>query len=71
MSIFQEDVPRNQGSGEKPPMSTAAGNVLIEGVPQSLFGSFLVTQKGTRPAGRNPPHLQKKKKSPGIPGLFS
>ena len=28
--------------------------VLIEGDPQSLFGAFLVTQKGTRPAGRNP-----------------
>ena len=35
------------------PMSTGASQVLIEGDPQSLFGAFLVTQKGTRPAGRN------------------
>ena len=35
-------------------MSTGASQVLIEGDPQSLFGAFLVTQKGTRPAGRNP-----------------
>ena len=34
-------------------MSTGASQVLIEGDPQSLFGAFLVTQKGTRPAGRN------------------
>ena len=35
------------------PMSTGASQVLIEGDPQSLFGAFLVTQKGTRPAGRD------------------
>ena len=28
--------------------------------PQSLFGSFLVIQKGTRPAGRNSPPKHKK-----------
>ena len=28
--------------------------VLIEGVPQRVFGSFLTVQKGTRPTGRNP-----------------
>ncbi len=36
------------------PMNTGASQVSIEGAPQSLFGSFLVIQKGTRPAGRNP-----------------
>ena len=36
-------------------VSTAAGKVLTGSGPQSLFGSFLVIQKGTRPAGRNPP----------------
>ena len=35
------------------PMNTGASQVSIEGAPQSLFGSFLVIQKGTRPAGQN------------------
>ena len=43
-----------RGSGGKPPMSARCAKALIEGGPQSLFGSFLVIQKGTRPAGRNP-----------------
>ena len=34
-------------------VSAAAGKALTGSGPQSLFGSFLVTQKGTRPAGRN------------------
>ena len=42
-----------RGSGGKPPMSARCAKALIEGGPQSLFGSFLVIQKGTRPAGRN------------------
>ena len=41
------------------PMNTGASQVFIEGAHQSLFGSFLVIQKGTRPAGRNIP-LDKK-----------
>ena len=45
--IFQEGVPRNRGSGDKPPMSTAAGNVLIEGGPRRFFGDFLIAQKVT------------------------
>ena len=40
------------------PMNTGASQVFIEGAPQSLFGSFLVIQKGTRPAGRNPPNTK-------------
>ena len=35
-------------------VSTAVGRVLTGSGPRSLFGSFLVTQKGTRPTGRNP-----------------
>ena len=42
------------------PMNTGASQVSIEGAPQSLFGSFLVIQKGTRPAGRNSPPKHKK-----------
>ena len=34
-------------------VSAAADKVLTGRGPQSLFGSFLVTQKGTRAAGRN------------------
>ena len=40
---------RKQGSGDKPPMSTAAGNVLIEGGPRRFFGDFLIVQKVTSP----------------------
>ena len=43
---------RNGGLGAMT-VSTAAGKVLTGSGPQSLFGSFLVTQKGTRAAGRN------------------
>ena len=52
--ILQEGVPRKRGSGGKPPMSARCAKALIEGDPQSLFGFFLVIQKETRPAGRNP-----------------
>ena len=55
MPIAQEGVPRNRGSGGKPPMSARCAKALIEGDPQSLFGFFLVIQKETRPAGRNIP----------------
>ena len=44
----------NRGSGGKPPMSTGKAKCSSKASPQSLFGSFLVIQKGTRPAGRNP-----------------
>ena len=35
-------------------MSARSAKALIEGVPQRFFGAFLIAQKGTRPAGRNP-----------------
>ena len=38
------------------PMNTGASQVFIEGDPQRVFGSFLTAQKGTRPAGWDPPH---------------
>ena len=44
---------RNGGPGAMT-VSTAVGRVLTGSSPRSLFGSFLVIQKGTRPAGRNP-----------------
>ena len=46
--------PRKSGVWGKAAYEHWQSRVLIEGVPQSLFGSFLVIQKGTRPAGRNP-----------------
>ena len=52
----QEGVSRKRGVWGATPMNTGVSQVFIEGVPQSLFGSFLVTQKGTRPAGWNPPN---------------
>ena len=54
MPSIQEGVPRKRGSRGATPMNTGVSQVFIEGVPQSLFGSFLVIQKGTRPTGRNP-----------------
>ena len=57
--IFREGVPRNGGLGAMT-VSTAAGKVLTGSGPQSLFGSFLVIQKGTRPAGRNLSYHKKK-----------
>ena len=44
------------GDLERPPAARRSS----ETHPQSLFGSFLVIQKGTRPAGRNPPPKHKK-----------
>ena len=44
------------GDLERPP----AARRFSETHPQSLFGSFLVIQKGTRPAGRNSPPKHKK-----------
>ena len=37
-------------------VSARSAKALTGSGPQSLFGSFLVIQKGTRPAGRNPPN---------------
>ena len=59
--IFQDGVPRKTGVWgwgdlERPP----AARRFSETHPQSLFGSFLVIQKGTRPAGRNSPPKHKK-----------
>ena len=36
-------------------VSARFAKALIEGGPQGIFGSILGKQKGTRPAGRNPP----------------
>ena len=52
--IFQDGRPPIMGGLGAMTVSTAAGKVLTGSSPQSLFGSFLVIQKGTRPAGRNP-----------------
>ncbi len=59
--IFQDGVPPvmgvwGWGDLERPP----AARRFSETHPQSLFGSFLVIQKGTRPAGRNSPPKHKK-----------
>ena len=53
MKVFLEGVPRKRGSGGGMTVSAAADKALTGSGPQSLFGSFLVTQKGTRAAGRN------------------
>ena len=48
--------PVTGGSGGKPPRSTAAGKVFLEGGPQWRFGYFAAVGKVTsfpRPAGRN------------------
>ena len=59
--------PVNGGLGvrdyEHPPLARCSS----ERNPQSLFGSFLVTQKGTRPAGRNPPTPEKCCKNHSLP----
>ena len=45
--ILQEGVPRERGSGGKPPMSARCAKALIEGGPQRIFGYFLGEQKVT------------------------
>ena len=41
--------PRKQGPGDKPPRSTAAGNVLLEGDPRRRFAYFAAAGKVGRP----------------------
>ena len=42
---------RKQGPGDKPPRSTAAGNVLLEGDPRRRFAYFAAAGKVGRPQG--------------------
>ena len=52
--IFQESVPRKQGSGEKVTMSARCAKALIGAVPRRRFAYFAAVGKVGRPAGRNP-----------------
>lgn len=52
---LREGVPRNGGLGGEA-YEHGVSQVLIERAHQRLFGPFLTAQKGTRPAGRNPPY---------------
>ena len=54
MPNSQEGLPRKWGSGGQMTVSTRCAQVLTGINPQRFFGSFLIAQKGTRPAGRNP-----------------
>ena len=48
-------------------VSARSAKALTGSGPQSLFGSFLVIQKGTRPAGRNPPNKKWERRRPSLP----
>ena len=43
--ILQEGVPRERGSGGKPPMSARCAKALIEGDPRRRFGYFAAAGK--------------------------
>ena len=62
--------PRKRGTGGEVTMSARCAKALIGAVPRRRFAYFAAAGKVGRPTGRNPPP-KNKKKSPGIPGLFS
>ena len=45
--ILQAGVPRERGSGGKPPMSARCAKALIEGDPRRRFGCFAAAGKVT------------------------
>ena len=51
--ILQEGVPRERGSGGKPPMSARCAKALIEGDPRRRFGYFAAAGKVTSSPSKN------------------
>ena len=50
--ILQEGVPRERGSGGKPPMSARCAKALIEGDPRRRFGYCAAASKVTLSPGK-------------------